>query len=128
MCGPVTFPHIAKMFLAPFISEKEHYESIRFISGVFAGFESNPGLLLDAAFPDIHVAAFWRQGPERDYFIPEVERRGGDFKVLLTKIWGAIDGLQMHGTTLSPTVKLGISLKAYSEAQKAGLKLKNTRH
>lgn len=126
---PSTTPHVMTMFLAPFITEAEHHEAIRHISGVFAGFQDVPGLLIDASFPDIHVAAFWRRGPERDYFHEEMVRRGGDFRLLLTRIWGTIDyAAGRQGKELNPTQILGISLREYSRAQGEGMKLKNTRH
>ncbi|CCG83638.1 protein of unknown function [Taphrina deformans PYCC 5710] len=129
LAQPSSAPHIFTMFLAPFISKEEHYQAIRHISGVFAGFMETPGLMLDASFPDIHVAAFYRVGIERDYFLDEVHRRGGDFKVLLLRIWGTIDYLEsVQGRPLTPGNILGISLREYSMAQAEGLKLKNTRH
>lgn len=130
MAQPSTAPYMFLMFLAPFIPADEHREAIRHISGVFAGFQDNAGLLIDASFPDIHVAAFWRKGIERDYFAEEMDRRGGDFAILLKRIWGIIDHVEgtQHGRELSPTTILGISLREYRNAQAQGMRLKNTRH
>lgn len=129
MAQPTVIPHIFVMFLAPFISDKEHYEAIRFISGVFAGFTDVAGLRMDAAFPDLYVAAFWKRGEERDYFRFEVENRSGDFPYVLGRIWGTIDYLEeTENRLLSKTEILGISLREYRKAQAADMRLQHTRH
>lgn len=130
MCQPTTIPHIFLMFMAPFITQHEHESCIRYISGVFAGFGYSKGLKLNSAFPDLYVAAFWRRGPERDFFAPETRRRAGAFMVVLDRIWGTIDYLQdsRGGIELGRVEILGIALKEYREAQMQGLRLQHTRH
>lgn len=116
-------------FLAPFISDEEHYEAIRYISGVFAEFEDVPGLQMDAVFPDLYVTAFWKRGIERDYFQREESRRQGDFIYVLKKIWGTIDYIEMtQGHPPNKTEVLGISFKEYKDARRRGLRLQRTRH
>lgn len=129
MAQPTVIPFIFLIFLTPFLTEEEHAQTVRYISGVFAGFEEVPGLRMNAAFPDIYIAAFWKRGPERAYFFGEVERRKGDFMAVLNAIWGIVDGLEARtGRVPSNTEILGISLGVYRDAQKRGLRLSHTRH
>lgn len=129
MAQPTVIPHVFILFLAPFVTDEEHYEALRYTSGVFAGFEDVLGLQMDAAFPDLYVAAFWKRGAERDYFQREVTRRQGDFMYVMKKIWGTVDYLELsQNRLLDKTEILGISLKEYRDAQSRGLKLQHTRH
>lgn len=129
MAQPTVISHVFILFLAPFISDEEHYEALRYISGVFAGFEDVPGLQMDAVFPDLYVAAFWKRGIERDYFQQEESRRQGDFLFVLKKIWGTIDFIEMtQGRIPTKTEILGISFKEYKDARKRNLRLQHTRH
>lgn len=130
MAQPTVISHVFILFLAPFISDAEHYEALRYTSGVFAGFEDVEGLKMDAAFPDIYVAAFWKRGIERLYFHREVYRRKGDFMYVINRIWDTVDYMTdlRGGQLLSPTEILGISLKEYRDAQARGLRLQHTRH
>lgn len=129
MAQPMSTPYMFTLFLAPFNSYDEQYESLRYISAVFAGFEDTPGLQIDASFPDIHVAAFWKPGLERDYFANDFQRRGPAFRSVLTRIWSIIDALgASQRRVLTYAEILGISLQQYRQGQMEGLKLKNLRH
>lgn len=129
LAQPTVIPYVFLMFLAPFISDAEHSEAIRFISGVYAAFDSVPGLKMDAAFPDLYVASFWKRGIERDYFQLEKRIRSRDFMYVIVRIWGTIDYLEMaESRSVNKTEVLGIALKEYRAAQAQGLHLQHTRH
>lgn len=123
MIQPTVIPHIFLMFLAPFRTAQQHAQSIRFISGVFAGFQYSKGLQLRSAFPDIYVASFWRRGPEREYFKHEMKRREGPFMVILRRIYETIDRQGMTHIEV-----LGVALREYTRGQLEGLELQHTRH
>lgn len=129
MAQPMSTPYMFTLFLAPFNSHEAHYEALRYISAVFAGFDDTPGLQIDASFPDIHVAAFRKCGIERDYFAGVFERRGSAFRRVLSRIWSIIDALETaQDRSLSHVEILGISLQQDRQGQTGGLKLKNLRH
>lgn len=129
MAQPLSTPYMFTLFMAPFTSQEEHHESLRYISAVFAGFDDTPGLQIDASFPDLHVAAFWRPGPEREYFTNDIKRRGIAFRTVLARVWGIVDAIgAAQNRTLSNAEILGISFQQYRQGQIEGLKLKNLRH
>lgn len=128
MAQPSTMPYVLTLFLAPFVPESEVREAVRYMSGVYAGFREN--VKIDAAFPDLYVAAFWRRGWERDYFRAEMQTlRGEAFNAVTAEIWANVDGLElMLGRPLSATENLGIALQTYKKAAAQGVKLANVRH
>ncbi|BFZ58715.1 hypothetical protein PYCC9005_005780 [Savitreella phatthalungensis] len=129
MTQPSTIPYVFLLFLAPFIPESDMRAAIRYMSGVYAGFTDN--LKIDAAFPDLYVAAFWRRGEERDYFAQDMQRhRGPAFRHVIFSIWRIVDMLEdsRGGQELLLTETLGIALQQYKLAAMQGVKLCNVRH
>lgn len=119
-------PDVYMCFLAPFITEQEHANSLRYFSGVLAHMQDIEGLQSNGSIPDIFLAAFWKPGPERAYFHKDLMRRKGDFMLCLTEIWRIIDTISLsEQRQVSSAEILGIALENYRSYMIEGFKLQH---
>lgn len=120
--------HVLIILLCPFIAEEEVEASLKFIAGVYASLGSSE-YLIDAAYPDIYIFAFWKAGREREYFETHIARRHVEFQRLIRHIWQLIDAREAQlGSPLTNTEIVRLTLREYKAAQADAILKRHTRY